>query len=216
MIPHTFPGGLGELDFIEAYCESALRKPAMAADSALRALMYADSADRPLLVGLIAHELAEAGLRLVAVGDALSDRRYNIARSLMKPLPGVDEWRSFIHYAAIFSPDQMLREMSLSDEALPHAEALRSQPHLADYTGLIAVFCARNGMLLVPDQGKRPVPTECWVAGTGEDGQPLAASFNVSEQHAANLADVAGELSYIARGFLLAYLRSRRTAGRRD
>jgi hypothetical protein len=211
-----FPGGLSELDFVEAYCYAAVRKPSAAADSALRALVFADTADRPLLVGLIAQELTEAALRLVAVHDALSDRRYSIARSLMKPLPGVDEWRAFVHYAGTFSPEQMLRELSLGEEALPYAESLRGQPNLADYTALISAAAARNGMLLVPRGQRHPMPTECWFAGVGQDGEQMAASFEASEQAAAALADVTGDLSDIAYGFLRTYLHTRRNAGRRD
>ncbi len=214
---HTgFPGGLSELDFVEAYCYAALRKPAAAADSALRALVFADTADRPLLVGLIAQELTEAALRLVAVFEALSDRRYSIARSLMRPLPGVEEWKAFVHYAGTFSPEQMVRELHLGDEAVPYAETLRSQPNLADYSVLISAAAARNGMLLVPRTPGHPMPTECWFAGVGQDGEQMAASFEASEQHAANLADVTGDLSDIAYGFLRTYLATRRSAGRRD
>lgn len=207
---------MSELDFVEAYCYAALRKPSAAADSALRALVFADTADRPLLVGLIAQELTEAALRLVAVFEALSDRRYTIARSLMRPLPGVDEWKSFVHYAGTFSPEQMVRELHLGDEALPYAETLRSQPNLADYTGLISAAAARNGMLLVPRPARHPRPTECWFAGVGQDGEMMAASFEASEHHAAGLADVTGDLSDIAFGFLRSYLGTRRNAGRRE
>jgi hypothetical protein len=211
-----FPGGLSELDFVEAYCYAALRKPSAAADSALRALVFADTADRPLLVGLIVQELTEAALRLVAVFEALSDRRYSIARSLMRPLPGVQEWRAFVHYAATFSPEQMLRELSLGEDALPYAESLRGQPNLADYDDLISAAAARNGMLLVPRMQPYPAPTECWFAGVGQDGEQMAASFQATEQDAANLADVTGDLSDIAHGFLRTYLQTRRSAGRRD
>src|SRR6185312_1018952 len=100
MAENAFPGGLRELEFVDAYCRSSLRKPQMAADAALRALVFSDAADRAILVGLIAQELAESCRRLVAVHNALSDRRYSIARSLIKPLPGAAEWRDFVHQAA--------------------------------------------------------------------------------------------------------------------
>ena len=55
----TYPGELNELDFVEAYARSALRKPEMAADAALRSLVFAEAGDRAILVGLIAQELGE-------------------------------------------------------------------------------------------------------------------------------------------------------------
>lgn len=210
-----FPGGLSELEFVEAYCAAAVLKPSAAADAALHALVFADTIDRPLLVGAIAHELTEAALRLVAVFEALSDRRYSVGRSLMKPLPGIEQWSSFIQYAAIFSPEQMVRELSLGDDALPYAESLRGQSNLADYTGLIAAAAARNGILLIPQSQRYPGPTECWYAGLDADGEPTAASFETSEHHAAGLADVTGDLTNIAHGFLSCYLATRRSTARR-
>ena len=55
-----FPGGLSELEFVDAYARSALRKPQMAADAALRALVFSESGDRAVLTGLIGQELAES------------------------------------------------------------------------------------------------------------------------------------------------------------
>jgi hypothetical protein len=110
----------------------------------------------------------------------------------------------------------MVRELHLPEDALPYAETLRSQPNLADYTGLISAAAARNGMLLVPRFPRHPAPAECWFAGVGQEGEMMAASFEASEQHAAGLADVTGDLADIAHGFLRSYLHTRRTAGRRD
>jgi hypothetical protein len=211
-----FPGNLRELEFVDAYCRSSLRKPQMAADAALRALVFSDAADRAILVGLIAQELAESCRRLVAVHGALSDRRYSIARSLIKPLPGANEWREFVHQAGTFTPEQMCRELSLGDDAIDHCRNLRSQPDLAELTGLVTAVEAGNGMLLVPDMDRRNVPIECWLAGVDDEGTPTAASFGSSERDAANLADLTADLSSIARGFLEVYLGNRRSAGRRD
>jgi hypothetical protein len=213
MASHSFPGGLSELEFVESYWRSALKKPQMAADSALRSLVFAEAGDRAVLTGLIAQELAEACRRLVAVHGALADRRYSVARSLLRPLPGVAEWKAFIQQAATFTPDQMLRELSLDESALGHATNLRAQPDLAGLTGLVAAAEAGNPMLLFPAVGPRNVPSECWFAGVDNEGEPFAASFGVEEQDAANLADLTADLCSIARGFLGAYLGSRRTAG---
>jgi len=213
-VPETgFPGGLSELDFVELYWRSALRKPQMAADAALRSLVFAETADRAILSGLIAEELAEACRRLTAVHGALSDRRYSIARTLVRPLPGVAEWREVVRQAGTFRPEQMLRELSLDDSAIDYATRLRAQPDLAGLDGLVGAAETGNAMLLVQGLGGRVVPTECWLAGVDGDGRPTAASFGASEQDAATLADVTAELCAIARGFLGAYLMSRRTAG---
>ncbi len=208
----AFPGGLSELGFVEAYWRSALKKPQMAADSALRALIFSDSAGRALLTGLIAGELAEACRRLLAVHAALSDRRYPIARSLLRPLPGAAEWAMFVHQAGTFTPEQMLRELSLGDDALEHAQQLRSQPGLADLGGMVAAAETGNAMLLTPNA--RQVADECWLAGVGADGAAIASSFGTSESEATTLADLTADLSGIARGFLGVYLGHRLSFGR--
>ena len=209
----TYPGGLSELDFVDSYWRSALRKPQMAADAALRQLVFAGAGDRAILTGLIGQELAEACRRLVAVHRALGDRRYSIARSLLMPLPGAGEWAAFIHQAATITPVQMLRELNLDMSAVGYAETLRSQTDLAGLTGLVASAETGNAMLLVPGLGLRNIPTECWLAGLDASGQPTAASFGFEEGDAANLADLTADLSSIARGFLGSYLEARRTAG---
>jgi hypothetical protein len=149
----------------------------------------------------------------VAVHGALGDRRLSVARSLLRPLPGADAWRGFIQQAATFTPEQMLRELSLDSSALAQAVSLRAQPDLDGLTGLVAAAEAGNPMLLLPPGGQRNVPSECWFAGVDNDGEAFAASFGVEEQDAANLADLTADLSAIARGFLGAYLGARRTAG---
>lgn len=212
--PAQFPGQLSELQFVAAYARSALRKPQVAADAALRTLVFSDAADRAVLVGLIAQELAEACRRLAAVHGALADRRYSIARSLMRPLPGVAEWRTLAHQAATFTPEQMLRELSLGEEALTHAQNLRSQPDLASLTDLVAAAETGNVMLLVPGNGN--IPSESWVAGVSGGGDSVAAAFGADESDGVLLADLTADLAGIARGFLNAYLDNRQNAGRRD
>ncbi len=207
----TFPGGLSELEFLEAYWRSALRKPQMAADAALRQLVFAEAGDRAVLTGLIAQELAESCRRLTAVHAALADRRFNPARALLQPLPNAAAWTELAQRAAILTPEQMVRELSLSDAALSSAVRLRSQPDLAGLTSLVRAAETGNPMVLVP--GRRNVAIECWLAGVSESGEPVAASFGSQEQDAANLADLTAEFSGIARGFLGAYLDARKNAG---
>lgn len=212
----TFPGGLSELDFVDAYRRSSLRKPQMAADAALRALVFADLADRAILCGVIAQELAEACRRLVAVYEALADRRYSIARSLMKPLPGSEEWCTFIEQVAKFNPGQIVWDLSLGEDALEFAEDLHGLTGLAGLTSLVRAAEAGSGMLLVPHMERRNVPAECWFTGIDAAGESVAASVGAAEHDAIALADSTATLSEIARGFLSSYLGARRTAGRRD
>ena len=167
-----------------------------------------------LAPGLIASELVEACRRLVAVHTALSDRRFSIAQTLLRPLPGAAEWAAFVHQAGTFTPEQMLRELSLGEDALEHAEHLRSQPALADFTAMISAAETGNAMLLTPNG--RNVADECWLGGVDSNGESVASSFGTSESEATTLADLTADLSGIARGFLGAYLGHRLDAGRSD
>lgn len=209
----NYPGDMTELEFVEAYWFSALRKPQMAADAALRALVFSDTGDRAVLTGLIGQELGEACRRMVAVWGALGDRRNPIARSLLRPLPGLAEWKVFIHQAATFTPEQTLRELSLDSSALRWAIDLRGQADLNGLNGLVAAASTANSMLLVPGMAKKHIATESWFAGVDADGESVAASFGFEEQDAANLADLTADFCAIARGFLGVYLETRRTAG---
>lgn len=212
----VYPGGLAELDFVEAYARSALRKPEVAADAALGRLVFAEAGDRAILAGLIAQELAEACRRLVAVYTALSDRAYPVAKVLLRPLPGADAWRDFIQLAATITPEQMLRTLYLGEDALPAARLLRSQPELGELTGLVEAAETGNAMLLIPDLGRRRIAESCWFAAVGPSGEPMASSFGAEESSAVTLADLTADLAGIARGFLLSYVGARRDAGRRD
>lgn len=215
MTPASYPGNMGELEFVEAYARSAVRKPQMAADAALGRLVFAEAGDRAILAGLIGQELAEACRRLVAVWGALSDRRYPVARSLLRPLPGVAEWRVFIQQAATFTPEQTIRELSLDGDALEWARALRARPDLDELTGLVAAAETGNPMLLIPGLDRRQVADQCWLAGVNVEGEPIASSFGAGESDATTLADITADLCGIARGFLMSYVDARRTVGRR-
>ncbi len=215
-VPTAYPGNMTEIDFVEAYARSALKKPQMAADAALRTLVFSEAGDRAILVGLIAQELTEAARRLVAVYEALSDRTHPVALSLLNPLPGAAQWKTFVQRAATISPEQMLRELSIGNDALESAQLLRAQPELAEITGMISAAETGNLLLLIPDLARRLVAEECWLAGIDSNGQPIASSFGSSESDATTLADIAADLSGIARGFLMSYLGARRGAGRQD
>jgi hypothetical protein len=205
---------MAELDFVEAYARTALRKPEMAADAALRTLVFAESGDRAILVGLIAQELAEACRRLAAVYEALADRTHSVARSLLKPLPGAAQWKAFAQRAGTITPEQMVRDLSIGNDALDAARMLRSQPELGELTGLVGAAESGNPMLLIPDLARRHVAEEVWFAGVDASGEPVASSFGSSEADATTLADITADIATIARGFLLSYLGARRNAGR--
>jgi hypothetical protein len=213
-VSRTYPGGLAELDFVEAYARSALKKPEAAADAALGRLVFAEAGDRAILAGLIAMELAEACRRLVAVYRALADRSRPVAERLLEPLPGVVEWNQFVQDAATLSPEQIVRHLYLGDDALEWARLLRSQPDLADLGALVAAAETGNPMLLIPDLARRKVAETIWLGGIDAEARPIASSFGADEASATALADLTADLAGIARGFLLSYVNARRSAGR--
>lgn len=215
MADQTYPGDLSELSFLDAYHRSVLRKPQVIADAILKTILHADAGDRALLTGAIAVELGEACRRLVAVYEALSDRRFPIAKVLMRELPGAAAWNTFAQQAGTFAPEQMLRELNLPESALPSCERLRSQPDLGVLTEVVAASESGSGMVIVPAAGAGG-PTETWIAGRTSEGHGMAAAIPVSEGDAAALADITADLVSIARGFLGAYLEARRGAGRRE
>lgn len=212
MSPDSYPGRLSELGFLEAYHQSALRKPQVVADSALRAIVLASAGDRMHLVAVVAEQLAEAARRLAHVAMALADRRYPVARMLAGPLPDAAAWLDFAHTAATLAPEQMLRHLSVGESALESAERLRSQQALEDLVPLIRAAESGPPMLLAPQQHGRSATTFLLLGPASEQGAPQP--FGMTEDDAGVLADLAADLSSIARGFLGAYLESRRTAGR--
>jgi len=207
MDAHAYPGALGELAFVEAYLQGALRKPQVVADSLLRSLVLASYNDRLILSGLLAEQLAEACRRLTGVYLALADRRYPVARSLANPLPGLDQWTAFIQAAGTLTPGQMLRELGLGGDALGAATILRAQPGLATLSDLVAAAELGSPMLLLPN-GR--LSEECWFAGPTRSGGHVAASLDTEEHDAAALADLTADLCSVARGFLGSYLDARR------
>jgi len=212
----SYPAGLGELQFVESYLKSILRKPQVAADAALRTLVLAAAADRVMLTALIAEQLAESGRRLLAVHGALADRTYAVARSLLGPLPGVAAWAEFEQLAGTLDPEQMTRRLGLGDSALESARRLRAQSDLSLVTPLIQAAEAGGFMSLVPVSESRRAPVEFWVASTSREGEAVSFPFGALEADAASLADLTADLSSIACGFLGAYLEARRGAGRKD
>ena len=215
MAPTLYPAGLSELDFVETYLHSALRKPQIAADAALRTLVLASATDRVMLTALISEQLAEACRRLVAVHDALSDRTYPIARSLLAPLPGAASWQRFIHWAAVTPPDQMVRDLNVGEGGLESARKLRGQPDLGMFTPLVEASESATLAFLIPSPEVKRTPVSFWVSGKDGEGTPISVLFGAEEGDSAALADMTADLIEISRGFLGAYLDARRGAGRR-
>ncbi len=211
-----YPGDMDELTFVESYLHSTLRKPQVVADAALRTLVLAGQSDRVMLTALVAEQLAEAARRLVAVVEALSDRTYPIARTLMQPLPGAQAWSEFVQLASSAPPGAMLSRLNISSTAMESAERLRGQPDLAGLTPLVAAAAGGNAMVLVRGAGGRQAPGEFMVAASSAGGETITTVYGGLEGDAATLADLTADLSSIARGFLGAYLEARRGAGRRD
>jgi hypothetical protein len=202
MADFTYPGGIDEVRFVDAYRETTLRKPQAVADIALRGSTTAGAADRLLLTGLIAEQLAESCRRLTAVYMALDDRTLPVGRRLMEPLPGLADWRRFV---------QMLRRMGISDEAMERAIQLRGQGDLIWIEPLIAAAESGNVTLLAFSSGHGGPAAEAFLGGAND-----AERTRLTEDDAATLADLTAEMVSIARGFLGAYVGGRRSAGRRD
>lgn len=216
MQANHYPGDLSEIQFVQAYCDVSLRKPQVVADSALRTIVTSVVGDRLILVGLLAEQLGEACRRLTAVHLALADRRLPVGRSLLAPLPGLAAWRQLTQQAATFTPEQMLRELSLGEDALASARKLREQPDLASLDPIVAAAEGDAALFVLPSGDSRRDPDEILFVGRGPGDEELSVALGTAEGEAAILADITADLTVIARGFLGAYCDSRRSAGRRD
>lgn len=209
MPPATgYPFGQDELEFVDAYWRTVVRLPQVAADAALRTLVTAGQADRLLLVGAIAAEVGEAARRLTAVCAALEDRTYPVGKTLLRPLPGRDEWEALIQEVATIEPGAFRWRLGLDESAQEPAERLRAMGDLAWVSPLVEAAC-HEGVVVEGTYGGRPgarfISMEERVDG--------AQAFG--EDDAAALADTAAELVAIARGFLGVYLEGRQSAGYR-
>lgn len=211
MAAFSYPGGIDEIRFVEAYRDTTLRRPQVVADIALRGSMTAGAADRLLLTGLIAEQLAESCRRLVAVYTALDDRSYAVGRRLLDPLPGAEAWRQFAQLAATIEPEGMLRRMGIGEVAMESAQQLRRQPDLAWLEPLIAAAESGNVTLLAFSSGHAGPAPEAFLGGANGSGRT-----RLTEDDAATLADLTAEMVSIGRGFLGAYLAGRKGAGWRE
>lgn len=203
-------GGMGDIAFLEAYHQSVLRKPQVVADALLRATVTSGQDDRLLVMAGLAFELAEACRRLVVVRAALADRWLPVADAVGAELPGVEAWRTFATWAGSTTPEAMLRELALGEDARESAERLRSQPDLGWVTPLIAGAETGDLPIVLRDRDRGPDATVVVGRANGEGGPAIS----LGEGDAATLADMTADMVSIARGFLGSYLAARREAGR--
>ncbi len=218
MTQPPYPSGLREIAFVQAYQRTTLRRPQVVSDTILRSLMTSGQEDRLVLVSSLADQLAEACRRLVAVHDALFDRRYPIAQVLLRHLPGAEDWKGFLVRATTLPPDAMLRDLGLGEEALPAAESLRGQPDLSWVAPVIMASETGNMLSLItrPESQAHRIAESIWVGSAWESDERPGAAIDVGFDDAATLADTTAEMVAIARGFLGAYLGARLSAGRRE
>ena len=209
-MPETpYVAGLTELRFLEEYERTVLSKPQMVADAALKALAFAPPYERPALVGMLAEQLVEAALRLTAVFEALDDRRLSIARQLRGPLPGVEAWVALAQLAATAEPEGVVRRLALDEGAVENAAQLRGLPIPEWLPALIEASTAADSLAM-------PAPIDqLAVTGTNAEGERLEVRLAAGENDTVAMADLIADLCSVARGFLGAYLRARRSLGQR-
>ncbi len=198
---------LTELRFLEEYERSVLSKPQMVSDTALRSLAFCPPYERPALVGMLAGQLVEAALRLTAVFEALDDRRFSVAESLRGPLPGAEAWVALTQLAATAEPEGVVRRLALDEGAVESAAQLRGLPVPEWLPALIEATKAADSLAM-------PAPVDqLAITGTNAEGERLEVRLAAGEEATVAMADLIADLCSVARGFLGAYLRARRSLG---
>ena len=209
MPERAYIAGLGEIAFLEEYERSVLSKPQMVADAALKALAFAPPYERPALVGMLAEQLVEAALRLTAVFEALDDRRFSVADSLRGPLPGVEAWVPLAQLAGTAEPEGVVRRLALDEGAVESATQLRGLPVPEWLPALVEASTAADSMAM-------PAPIDqLAITGTNAEGERMEVRLAAGENDTVAMADLVADLCSVARGFLGAYLRARKTMGQR-
>jgi hypothetical protein len=209
MPERAYIAGLSEIAFLEEYERSVLSKPQMVADAALKALAFAPPYERPALVGMLAEQLVEAALRLTAVFEALDDRRLSVADSLRGPLPGVEAWVALAQLAGTAEPEGVVRRLALDEGAVESATQLRGLPVPEWLPALVEASTAADSMAM-------PAPIDqLAITGTNAEGERLEVRLAAGENDTVAMADLVADLCSVARGFLGAYLRARKTMGQR-
>lgn len=198
---------LSEIAFLEEYERSVLSRPQMVADTALRSLAFCPPYERPALVGMLAEQLVEAALRLTAVFEALDDRRVAVATHLRGPLPGAEAWLELAQLAGTAEPEGVVRRLALDEGAVESAAQLRGLPVPDWLPALIEASTAADSLAM-------PAPIdELAITGTNGEGERLEVRLAAGENATVAMADLIADLCSVARGFLGAYLRARRSLG---
>ncbi len=209
MAEQPYVAGLTEIRFLEEYERTVLSKPQMVADAALKALAFAPPYERPALVGMLAEQLVEAALRLTAVFEALDDRRVSIAEHLRGPLPGAEAWVALAQLTGTAEPEGVVRRLALDEEAVESATQLRGLPIPEWLPALIEASTAADSLAM-------PAPIDqLAITGTKAEGERLEVRLAAGENDTVAMADLIADLCSVARGFLGAYLRARRSLGQR-
>ena len=199
-----YPGARSELEWIERYTDSALRKPQVATDTVLSSLFLADAGHRPALIQLIVQELVESARRLNAVWLALATRTRPVGRTLLEPLPGADDWEAFATAVQGVPAHDIVRTLALDDSALQTAGELAETPDLDWYARLIR--CYEGGPPAWLTIASTPDRTTLLAVGPARDGGEVLLPLELSEDDAVALADATGDFAGFARDLLGTHL----------
>jgi len=205
MPPDLF-AGMDEMDFLQAYEATTLRKPQIVSDNVLTGIHLADASHRRALSILLMQEAVEAARRLAGVWLALSDRSVRVAYRLAGPLPGAATWGAFVdEVAAAREPSDLLRAMAIDASAAESAAELLEYEALAEFEAPIRAFEPGPPVMLVtPD-----VPPMLLAGNVDADGHRVEAYWSLERDDVTALSDAAGYFTTWARDFLGAYIEGR-------
>ena len=194
-----------DLTFLRAYDTSTLRRIEVVSDALLERIFRADDSHRGVLAAQLIAELSEAAQRLVAVCNALRERSTPVARALVAPLPGSDEWRTFAEAVFEAHPPTLVRAMGLDETALDSADELASVTDLIRHAEVIRVHESGPPVaILEPGDTLR-----LRLIGHDRTGVRCEFSIALSEARVVGLADATGHLVALARDFLLTHIELR-------
>ncbi|RJP39867.1 MAG: hypothetical protein C4547_03090 [Phycisphaerales bacterium] len=188
-----------------------MTKPQIVADNVLTGIFLTDARYRTALTALLLQEAVEAGRRLALVCIALAGRTVPPARALARPLPNLEEWRTFAEAVGGFEePRQILDWLHVDQSALQSAEEMLA------FGGLSRL----NAAVRMLEDGPPEVSVERDEAGTAvlvlrsytRAGERAEARLPLVDDQIIALGDMAGDFVAWTRDFLGAYLDAR--AGR--
>ena len=198
------------MEFLEAYADTALRKPQVVADNVLTGIFLADASYRAPLTALLVQEAVEAARRLSAVWLALSDRTRPVAHRLAGPLPGAQAWMRFAEAVGVAAarPAALLEAMAIDASALQSAEELAAFDGLARFAVPLCAYEAGPPTVTV----LAGTPQTLLLSNVDAGGEPVEARLSLTEEQTIALGDAAGDFVTWARDFLGAYIDARAAA----